>query len=144
METLIDLLKKTLADSFCFYLKAHNFHWNVEGMFFKQLHDFFGDLYEEVHDSIDPLAEEIRTLDAYVPGSLKRYQDLTEIEDQLNVPKAQEMIAELLSDNEIIIQDLNIVFKLANELDKQGLADFIAGRIDAHSKHEWMLKSFLK
>jgi len=144
METLIDLLKKTLADKFCFYLKAHNFHWNVEGMFFPQLHDFFGDLYEEVHDSIDPLAEQIRALDAYVPGSLSRYQELSEINDQLNVITSQEMVAELLADNEVIIEDLKVVFKLADELDEQGLADYIAGRLDQHKKYAWMLRSILK
>ena len=72
MEELINKMKVVLASSFAFYLKAHNFHWNVEGVNFPQYHEFFGNLYEEVHSAIDKIAEEIRALDAYAPGSLKR------------------------------------------------------------------------
>lgn len=144
METLIDLMKKTLADTFTMYLKAHNFHWNVEGPNFPQYHDFFGDLYEELHSSIDPIAEELRALNSYAPGSMSRFLELTEIKEQTIIPSAVAMSAELLNDNEIVLQDLQVVFELANELNKQGLADFIAGRIDVHNKHAWMLRSITK
>lgn len=144
METLQEILKKLLADVFTMYLKSHNYHWNVEGRNFPQFHDFFGKLYEELHGSIDPLAEEIRTLETYVPGSLSRFKELTEIEDELTVPNDVEMCRRLLSDNEKILTTLNVAFKLADNLDKQGLADFLAGRIDVHNKHAWMLKSIIK
>jgi starvation-inducible DNA-binding protein len=144
METLKELLKKLLADTFAMYLKAHNFHWNVEGINFVQYHDFFGDLYKEIHSSVDQIAEELRKLDSYAPGSLKRFQEITEIEDELNIPTSIEMVEKLLSDNQKLINTLSICFKLADQFDKQGLADFIASRIDAHEKHGWMLRSILK
>lgn len=144
METLQELMKKVLADSFAFYLKAHNYHWNVEGPNFPQYHDFFGNLYQEVHAAIDPIAEEIRALDTYAPGSFTRFLELTDIEDETLIPTGTEMARRLLSDNEKVLQTLNVAFKLADELDKQGLVDFIAGRIDVHNKHAWMLRSITK
>ena len=144
METLQEIMKKVLADTFALYLKAHNYHWNVEGMNFPQYHEFFGNLYEELHGAVDPIAEEIRALDTYAPGSMSRFLELTEIEDELAVPAGIEMARRLMTDNERVIATLNIAFKLADTMDKQGLADFIAGRIDIHNKHQWMLRSITK
>ena len=144
METLIEIMRKALADTFAMYLKAHNYHWNVEGSNFPQYHEFFGNLYEELHGSIDPFAEEIRALDAYVPGSFSRFLELTEIEDELSIPSGVEMARRLFTDNQKVIAILNMAFKLADEFDQQGLADFIAGRLDAHKKHGWMLRSITK
>lgn len=144
METLQEIMKKVLADTFALYLKAHQYHWNVEGINFPQYHEFFGNLYEELHGAVDPIAEEIRSLDAYAPGSFTRFMELTEIEDEVTVPAGVEMARRLMTDNERVIATLNIAFKLADQLDKQGLADFIAGRIDTHSKHAWMLRSITK
>ena len=79
MEELVNRMKVVLATSFSFALKAQYYHWNIEGIHFSQYHDFFGNLYEEVFGSIDQTAEQIRALDAYAPGSLKRYKELSEI-----------------------------------------------------------------
>jgi starvation-inducible DNA-binding protein len=144
METLIEIMRKVLADTFAMYLKAHNYHWNVEGPNFPQYHDFFGKLYEELHGAVDPIAEEIRSLDAYAPGSFSRFMELTEIEDEMNVPMAREMALKLLRDNDTVLNTLNVAFKLADQFDRQGLADFVAGRIDVHNKHAWMLRSITK
>jgi starvation-inducible DNA-binding protein len=144
MDTLQEIMKKVLADTFALYLKAHNYHWNVEGSNFPQYHEFFGNLYEELHDAVDPIAEEIRSLDTYAPGSFTRFMELTEIEDETSVPTGVEMARRLMTDNERVIATLNIAFKLAEQFDKQGLADFLAGRIDAHNKHGWMLRSITK
>lgn len=144
METLIDLMKKTLADTFVTYLKVHSFHWNVEGPNFVQFHDFFGDLYADLHGAVDPIAEEIRALNSYAPGSMTRLLELAEVQDQQNILQPVAMCFELLKDNEIILADLNVVFELATELKLQGLADFVAGRIDIHNKHAWMLRSITK
>lgn len=144
METLIEMMRKVLADTFAMYLKAHNYHWNVEGPNFPQYHEFFGNLYEELYGAVDPIAEEIRSLDAYAPGSFSRFLELTEIEDETNVPMAREMALKLLRDNDVVLNTLNVTFKLADQFDRQGLADFIAGRIDAHNKHAWMLRSIIK
>jgi starvation-inducible DNA-binding protein len=144
METLIEIMRKVLADTFAMYLKAHNYHWNVEGPNFPQYHEFFGNLYEELHGAVDPIAEEIRSLDAYAPGSFSRFLELTEIEDETNVPMSREMALKLLRDNDTVLNTLNVAFKLADQFDRQGLADFIAGRIDVHNKHAWMLRSITK
>lgn len=144
METLIELMKKILADSYAFTIKAQNYHWNVEGPNFPQYHEFFGKLYEEVYSSIDTTAEEIRALGAYSPGSFGRFRELSDIEDETNIPIPTDMVSKLVADNEIILETLKTTFKLADNLDEQGLADYIAGRIDAHKKHGWMLRSIIK
>lgn len=144
METLKELMKKVLADTFAMYLKAHNYHWNVEGPDFAQYHTFFGNLYEELFDAVDTAAEQIRALDAYAPGSFSRFKELTDIEDEISVPSCVMMAQRLSDDNEIVLASLNMAFKLAEQFDKQGLMDFLAGRIDIHNKHGWMLRSIAK
>jgi starvation-inducible DNA-binding protein len=144
METLVEMMKKVLADTFAMYLKSHNYHWNVEGSNFPQYHEFFGNLYAELHGAVDPIAEQIRALDAYAPGSLSRFMELTDIQDEMNVPLGTDMARKLLSDNQTVLNTLNMALKLAEQFDKQGLMDFLAGRIDTHSKHAWMLRSISK
>lgn len=144
METLIELMKKVLADSYAFTIKAQNYHWNVEGPNFPQYHEFFGKLYEEVYSSIDTTAEEIRSLGAYAPASFSRFQELSDIADETTIPIPTDMVAKLIADNEVILETLKTTFKLADNLDEQGLADYIAGRIDVHKKHGWMLRSIIK
>lgn len=141
---LTENLKVILASSEVFSIKARNFHWNVEGPDFPQYHAFLDDLYGEVYGSTDQCAEIIRQLDGYAPGSLARFAELSIIEDQTKIPRAELMMAELLEDNEKIITYLKETFHVAEEEDEQGVADFIAGRIDAHGKHRWMLRSILK
>jgi starvation-inducible DNA-binding protein len=144
MEILIEIMRKVLADAYAFQLKANNYHWNVEGPNFPQYHKFLGKLYEEVFGATDTIAEQIRALNAYAPGSFTRFLELTDIEDEINIPSSSEMMNRLIADNEKVLVTLNIAFKLADELDQQGLADFLAGRIDAHNKHGWMLRSITK
>jgi starvation-inducible DNA-binding protein len=141
---LKDKLKQVLGTSFAFYIKAAGFHWNVEGANFPQYHAFLGDLYNEVYGSIDKLAELIRQLDSYAPGSMTRYQELSIIDEQQQIPRAELMMAELYEDNQKIIVLLKETFHQCEAEDEQGIADFIAGRIDSHAKHSWMLRSILK
>ena len=141
---LSDNLKVLLASTNSLSIKAQNFHWNVEGSNFPQYHEFFANFYEEVYGSVDKIAEYIRTLDSYAPGSLTRYAELTIIEDQVKIPRPHLMFAELLSDNGKMIDLLNSCFGSAEEENKQGIANFIAERLDAHEKHSWMLRSILK
>lgn len=144
METLIDIMRKVLADAYAFQLKANNYHWNVEGPNFPQYHKFLQKLYEEVFDATDDIAEQIRALDAYAPGSFTRFLELTDIKCESTIPSGVEMMTRLIEDNNKVLDTLNVAFKLADEFDKQGLADYIAGRIDAHNKHGWMLRSIIK
>jgi len=141
---LADNLKTLLASVYGFSIKAQYFHWNAEGDNFPQYHEFFGELYEEVYSAVDKIAEYIRTLDVYSPGSFTRFQELSIIQDQLKVPRAELMFEELYSDNEQLIGLLNECFTSATEENKQGIANFIAERLDAHEKHQWMIRSILK
>ncbi len=144
MDELIQELKKVLANEFAFFLKAQNFHWNVEGPDFFQYHELFGKIYTEVYDSIDVLAEQIRALGAYSPGSFTRFQQLADIEDQVEIPSSKSMMEILLADNDKIQANLERCFELAEAQHKHGLSDVIAGRQDAHAKHGWMLRATLK
>lgn len=141
---LVEHLKVLLASSYAFTVKAQNFHWNVEGSNFPQYHEFFGDLYAEVYGSLDKTAEYIRVLDAYSPGSFTRFQELSIIKDQVMIPRAELMFAEMLDDNQKMIDLLNECFASAESENQQGIANFIAERLDAHGKHGWMIKSILK
>lgn len=142
---LSDNLKVALASSYVFVIKTQNFHWNVEGPNFPQYHQFLADLYDEVYDNaIDRTAELVRQLDGYVPGSITRFAELSIVEDQVKIPRAELMMQELFVDNEKLLQMWKEMFSVAEQENQQGIADFIASRIDAHGKHAWMLRSILK
>ena len=141
---LADDLKTLLATQYAFVIKAQFFHWNVEGSDFSQLHKFFGKIYEEVNGAIDATAEYIRIMEEYTPGSFERFQELSLITGQIKVPRARLMLQELLADNQVVIDLLNQCFGSAEQENQQGIANFIAERLDAHGKHSWMLRSFLK
>ena len=144
MEQLILQLKRILATSFAFYLKSHNYHWNVEGPDFAQYHGFLGDLYEEVYGSVDVTAEKIRMLGAYTPGSFIRYSELSEIDDETNVPVALQMFNKLKADNEILIGLLRDGIEIAEEAGEPAISNYLQERLDAHQKHAWMLTSLTK
>lgn len=143
-KELIDALKVALADTFAFYLKAHNFHWNVTGPNFAQYHEFLGDLWQEVFTGVDLIAEGIRTLDAFSPGSFSRFKELSTIEDETKVPEALAMLSKLSADNERVIASLHKAYMLAEKDMKHGISNFLQDRITAHEKHGWMLRSFKK
>jgi starvation-inducible DNA-binding protein len=137
-------LKTAFASEFSFYLKAHNFHWNVEGPLFTQLHGLFGTIYEEVYGSIDTFAEHLRALQVYAPASLQRFSLLTAVEDENKVPDWTSMLQELLADSEKMSEIFRITFDMAEAHGDHGLSNFLADRQDAHKKHSWMLRSSLK
>ncbi len=142
---LADSLKTLLATEYAFSIKAQNFHWNTEGPDFAQMHEFFGELYEEVYDgSIDKTAEYIRALNEYSPGSFERFSELSIISGQTKIPRTRLMIEELQANNGQMLDLLNETFQVATQENQQGIANFIAERIDAHQKHGWQLRSFLK
>jgi len=142
---LADDLKTLLSTSYAFVIKAQNFHWNVEGSDFAQYHNFFQGIYDEVYgNAIDQTAEYIRTLDVYAPGSFERFSELSVIVGQTKIPRAMLMIQELLDDNNAIQSILTLSFQSATAEKNEGIANFIAERMDAHAKHGWMLRSFLK
>jgi starvation-inducible DNA-binding protein len=144
MDELEQALKKAQADSYAFYLKAHYFHWNIEGVNFPQYHSFLKSLYEEVFAAVDTIAEGIRTLDIYVPGSFTRFKELTSIQDETTIPSAISMITKLKDDNEKVLDTLTKAYELAEEAKKYGISNLIQDRIETHEKHGWMLRSIIK
>jgi starvation-inducible DNA-binding protein len=144
MEELQKALKVAFASEYSFVLKAQNFHWNVEGMFFESLHTLFGNIYEEVYGSIDPFAENIRKLGSYTPASLSRFSMLTQVDDETDILDSKAMVIELLNDSDKMSKLLKMVYELAEQAGENGLSNFLAERMDAHRKHSWMLRATLK
>ena len=145
MDELKKAMKIAFASEYAFALKAQNFHWNVEGPLFPQLHaGLFETIYDEVYGSIDGFAENIRKLGSYTPASFQRFSMLTQVEDELNMLEDRAMIAELLADSDKMVKLLKMVYDLAEQAGEHGLSNFLAERMDAHRKHSWMLRATAK
>jgi len=143
---IVNSLKEAFADSFALFLKAANFHWNVEGIMFPQLHEFFGNFYEEVYGCIDMFAEVIRTTGEYAPATLNRLSSLTTVsETHINSEMfPMSMLSELERGNNIVLAKLMTAYKECESAGEIGISNFLQDRIQAHEKHAWMLKSILK
>lgn len=141
---LSELLKTLLASNYAYTIKAQFFHWGVEGPDFVQLHDFFAKIYDDSYSAIDKIAEYIRTLEDYAPGSFERFQELTQIQGQTKVPRARLMIEELLADTQTMKDLVMQVFQVAQAEGREDVANFMAERQDSHGKWMWQLKSLLK
>lgn len=144
MEELIQSLKVSLANHYAFYLKAHYYHWNVIGPNFPQYHKFLEGIYTEVYGVVDKIAEEIRTLDSYAPGSFNRFIQLSQIEGDETIPPAEVMMQRLLEDIPVMLTSINRVYQLAEQEGCHNISNFMAERQDAFNKHAWMIRSTLK
>ena len=141
---LKDDLKVLQASSAVYSIKASGFHWNIEGSNFPQYHAFLGDLYADVYGTIDTIAEYIRALDSYAPGSLTRYSELSAIQDQIKIPRAELMFEELMQDTDTLLQCIMTAFMSATQENQQGIANFLSERQAIMQKHQWMMRSILK
>ena len=139
--TLIEKSKVVLAETFVMYMKAHGYHWNVIGSDFPQLHDFFGDIYDELHGAIDALAEQIRTLNSFAPGTLYRMTELSSIKEDEKIPQPAKMITNLIDANEAMIKSLMECYEMAEQEKEFAYSNFLQDRLTAHKKHAWMLKA---
>lgn len=145
MENTKAALKVILADSFVMYFRAHSYHWNVECSNFTEMHEFFGGVYEQMHGTIDTWAEQLRTLDTLAPASLMElYNYKTIAEDGSKPANVSAMLLALATSNNVMISNLDQLFKVATEENIQNIADLAAARLDYHRKLSWMIKSFLK
>ena len=144
MDELSQALKIVLANHYAFSLKAQNFHWNVEGTDFSQYHALFGSIYEEVYGSVDIIAERVRTIGYYTPGSFRRYLELSQVEDQVEIPNARSMIEKLLADISPVQTSIKVCYDLSEQNSNHGLSNLMAERQDAFAKHAWMLTATLK
>lgn len=141
---MIETAKEAMANTFVMYFKAQAYHWNVEGMLFPQMHEFFGNVYQELYGSVDTFAEEIRAMGEYAPKNLDEIFRLKSIDGDNVAIGASAMVADLLIANNQSIVTLNKLFGELDAAGEHGFADFVASRLDAHKKHGWMLKSILK
>jgi len=145
MEQLIQQLKVILGTNFALYLKSHNYHWNIEGSNFPQYHDFLNGFYNEVFAQTDLIAEHIRYLDSYTPGSMERFLELADITEAVDVvPSALAMMSELKSDNDRYIIHLRAGIAAANQADEPAVSNFLQDLLGAHQKKAWMLRSIIK
>jgi starvation-inducible DNA-binding protein len=140
------LLNGFLADVFVLYAKTRNAHWNVEGPDFHALHKFFEAQYEELDETMDEIAERIRSLGHYAPATLKSYLELTHLTEMSRAKNdGAGFIKELLADHESIIthmrESINV---LANDLGDAGTSDFVTGLMETHEKMAWMLRAHLR
>ena len=144
MDKFTNQLKIAFASQYAFAIKAQNFHWNVEGHDFYQLHQLFDTIYTEVYGAIDAFAENIRKIKAYTPASLYRFSALAAIDDEVEILEPQAMVAELLRDAEKMQEIMKVLFTEAENLGHHGLSNFLADRQDAFAKHAWFLRATAK
>ncbi len=137
-------LSKLLADSYSLYLMTHNFHWNVTGPLFNTLHNMFMTQYTEEWGALDSIAERIRALGHYAPGTYREYGKLTSIEEPSEVPEALEMVRMLVKGNEAVAKTARAAFEKADAANDQPTADLLTQRLDVHEKNAWMLRSLLQ
>jgi starvation-inducible DNA-binding protein len=138
---LADVLRALLCDVFAFYTRAHAAHWNVVGPDFAQYHALFGDIAADTYGSVDPLAENVRKLDGFTPSTIG---DLAA--GCVTAPAAPgysttALAGDLLLANDRLLTKLRLAFSAADAVNEQGVANFLAERIDAHQKWRWFLKS---
>ena len=137
-------LSRLLADTYTLYLKTHNFHWNVTGPMFQTLHLMFEQHYNELSLAVDMIAERIRALGHYAPGSYSEYARLTSIAEASSVPRAQDMITQLVDGHETVCRTARSIFAVVEKASDEPTADLLTQRLQVHEKTAWMLRSLLE
>lgn len=143
-KAMTEALTGVLADTFVLFVNTQTCHWNVVGPHFAALHDLFGTQYEELHAAVDELAERLRALDAKAPVGVGALKDMSVVSDGLGKGNAMGMIAALAEGHEKAIKRLSAAIDLADDVDDVGTEDLLTGRLEAHQKTLWMLKSHLE
>jgi starvation-inducible DNA-binding protein len=143
-NTVIDQLSELLSDSYILYLKTQNFHWNVTGPMFTTLHGLFMTQYTELAAANDEIAERIRALGAFAPGSFAEFSRYSKIKEAAGHPSAKEMIKALAADQDTIVALSHKLFTAAEAARDQATADLATRRQTAHEKNAWMLRSHLE
>ncbi len=142
----VDLLNQLLSDEYLLYTKTRNYHWNVIGPDFSQLHKFFESQYEELDDIIDEVAERARSLGGKSLGTLKEFLERAKLKEfPGNYPNSSKMLSNLLADHEAVIQSLRESLEIcADQYKDIGTNDFLTGLMERHEKMAWMIRSFLE
>lgn len=136
-------LSRLLADTYTLYLKTHNYHWNVTGPRFHDLHQLFEAQYTELAVAVDAVAERIRTLGVPAPGTYREFGELTSIEEVPGTPAAEDMIRDLLTANEIVVRTCRQILPVAQQAADESTVSLVADRMAVHEKAAWMLRSLL-
>jgi DNA-binding ferritin-like protein (oxidative damage protectant) len=137
-------LKKLLADSYTLYLQTHNFHWNVTGPQFRELHLMFEEQYTELADAVDVIAERVRTLGVAAPGTYKAFASLSSIEEVEGVPSSEEMVELLTQGHEKVVKTARQVLKTAQDAGDESTTSLVSDRMRVHEKTAWMLRATLR
>lgn len=143
-KTIAGELSKLLADSYTLYLKTHNFHWNVTGPMFQTLHLMFEQQYTELSTAVDLIAERIRALGVYAPGTYSEFSRLTSIKEPTGVPNSRDMIQQLVEGHEAVIRTARSAFSAVEKANDEASADLLTQRMQLHEKTAWMLRSLLE
>ena len=136
-------LKRLLADTYTLYLQTHNFHWNVTGPRFRDLHVFFEEQYTELATAVDDIAERIRTLGVMAPGTYKAFAELSTVKEVEDIPSAEDMVRILTVAHESVVKTCRLVLKIAQESDDESSLALISDRMSIHEKTAWMLRSLI-
>ena len=144
LEKVGEGLARVLADSYLLYLKTQNFHWNVTGPNFGELHMMFEKQYKDLAEAVDELAERIRAIGRQAPGSFRQFGALAEIKEEPSVPPAKRMIEILTADHECVVRRMREVYGITDSVNDVETGDMLIRRMQAHAKHAWMLRSYLE
>ncbi|WIO75271.1 Dps family protein [Porticoccaceae bacterium LTM1] len=142
-EQIANGVSKVLADSYTLYLMTHNFHWNVTGPHFRDLHLLFEEQYTELATAVDEIAERIRTLGYPAPGTYKQYVALSSIQEIDGIPAAFDMVRHLAEANEAVVRSCRVVITVAQEANDESTAALLGDRMRLHEKNAWLLRSLL-
>ncbi len=143
-EAIANGVSELLADTYTLYLKTHNFHWNVVGPKFHDLHLMFEEQYTELATAVDDVAERIRTLGFPAPGTYQQFADLSSIKETLGIPEATEMVRVLTEDNETVVRTARRILPIAQAANDESTASLLSDRMVIHEKTAWMLRSLLQ
>lgn len=136
-------LSRLLADTYFLYLKTQNYHWNVTGRMFQSLHTLFETQYQDLAEAVDVIAERIRALGEFAPGSFSSFTKLTSIKEETSIPTAEEMIAHLVAGHEAVVTTARDMISLTDECEDDVTADLLVERMQIHEKNAWMLRSMI-
>lgn len=143
---VIELLNRDLSDAYLLLIKTKKFHWDVVGPQFRSLHQMWEEQYQALTETIDQLAERVRTLGGYPVGTAEGFLKYGSIKEQSNnIPQATEMVAQLVDDHELVIRNLREhVDACSEQFHDEGTADFLTGLMEGHEQMAWMLRSFIE
>ncbi len=140
-----DALSGFLASTYTLYMKALYYHWNVTGPHFHSLHELFEQHYQDLHEAGDELAERIRALGHFTPGTFQAYAEMSSVKEDDVLPKdSKHMVKNLLKGHETCSQEARKVLKIAEEAEDEVTVDMMVARMSTHEEAAWMLRSTIE